>query len=276
MRLQLKQSVKPWIRWTGWFLVASVFAIACVALASWQIERRSEAVSKIERVAANYDLNTVALDEVSSLDPDSIVSYEWRSVELSGRYLTDDALLVRNRAIAGQPGFVQLVPFETTNGEVVVIERGWIPADSELNPSRAFLPSEADKIIIARVRLGEVIPNRDSPTGQLTSINLPEISELLAQELETSFYLRMLTESPAENENPQPLSRPVLDEGNHLSYAVQWIIFAAMGFFALFWAIRQEQEYRRMENDPSYVPRAARRKANTDSSVEDEILDRTN
>ena len=247
-----------------------------MALASWQIERRSEAVSKIERVAANYDLNPIAFDEVSPLDVDSIVSYEWRSVELSGRYLTGDVLLVRNRAIAGQPGFVQLVPFETSNGEIVVIERGWIPADSDLNPSREFFPSETDRTIIARVRLGEAIPNRNSPTGQLTSINLPEISELLSKEVETSFYLRMVTESPAESSNPQPLSRPVLDEGNHLSYAVQWIIFAAMGFFALFWAIRQEQEFRRMDKDPSYIPRAARRKANTDSSVEDEILDRSN
>ena len=253
-----------------------MFAIACVALASWQIERRSEAVSKIERVAANYDLNPIAFDEVSPLDVDSIVSYEWRSVELSGRYLTGDVLLVRNRAIAGQPGFVQLVPFETSNGEIVVIERGWIPADSDLNPSREFFPSETDRTIIARVRLGEAIPNRNSPTGQLTSINLPEISELLSKEVETSFYLRMVTESPAESSKPQPLSRPVLDEGNHLSYAVQWIIFAAMGFFALFWAIRQEQEFRRMDKDPSYIPRAARRKANTDSSVEDEILDRSN
>ena len=247
-----------------------------MALASWQIERRSEAVSKIERVAANYDLSPVGFDEVSSLDVDSIVPYEWRSVELSGRYLTGDVLLVRNRAIAGQPGFVQLVPFETSNGEIVVIERGWIPADSDLNPSRELFPSETDRTIIARVRLGEVFPNRNSPTGQLTSINLPEISELLSKEVETSFYLRMVTESPAESSNPQPLSRPVLDEGNHLSYAVQWIIFAAMGFFALFWAIRQEQEFRRMDKDPSYIPRAARRKANTDSSVEDEILDRSN
>jgi cytochrome oxidase assembly protein ShyY1 len=93
--------------------------------------------------------------------------------------------------------------------------------------------------------------------------------------LETKFYLRLVTENPGEPSNPQPLRRPVLDEGNHLSYAVQWIIFALMGFFALFWAIRHEQEDRRMEKDPSYVPRSARRTANTDSNVEDEILDRT-
>lgn len=269
----MKTPVKPWIRWTGWFLAASTFAAACVGLASWQIDRRSEAVSKIERVAANYDLSPVGLEELLDLDAQSVVSFEWRPVELSGTYLVDQTLLVRNRAIAGQPGFVQLIPFETEGGEQIIIERGWIPADSELNPQSAFEPS-ATKNLIARVRLGEEVPNRQSPSGQLTSINLPEIQKQLAGNLETKFYLRMINETPAEPSYPQPLSRPVLDEGNHLSYAVQWIIFAVMGFFALFWAIRQEQEYRRMERDPTYIPRSARRKANIDSSVEDEILDR--
>lgn len=270
----MKPVVRPWIRWTGWFLVASTFAVACIALASWQIDRRSQAVSKIERVAQNYDLKPVPIDEMFLQDSESIVTYEWRNVELTGKYLVEDSLLVRNRAIAGQPGFVQLVPFSLVTGEIVLIERGWIAADSDLNPTRAFLPSESEKSIIARVRLGEAIPNRDSPLGQLTSINLPEIKELVEFELETYFYLRLVTESPAESSYPQPLSRPVLDEGNHLSYAVQWLIFAVMGFFALFWAIRQEQEFRRIERDPTYVPRAARRKSNADSSVEDEILNR--
>ena len=270
----MKKTVNPWIRWTGWFIVACTFALSCVGLASWQIERRSEAVSKIERVASNYDLEKVSFEEVSSLSGDSVVAYEWRKVELSGSYVADDTLLVRNRAIAGQPGFVQLVPFFLETGETVLVERGWIAADSDLNPSNTFLPSESVKSLVARVRLGETIPNRESPTGQLTSINLPEIEKIFSFVVEKDFYLRMVSESPSESSYPQPLSRPVLDEGNHLSYAVQWIIFAVMGFFGLFWAIRQEQEFRRMEKDPTYVPRSLRRKANEDSNVEDEILDR--
>ena len=156
----------------------------------------------------------------------------------------------------------------------MLVERGWIAADSDLNPSNTFLPSESVKSLVARVRLGETIPNRESPTGQLTSINLPEIEKIFSFVVEKDFYLRMVSESPSESSYPQPLSLPVLDEGNHLSYAVQCIIFAVMGFFGLFWAIRQEQEFRRMEKDPTYVPRSLRRKANEDSNVEDEILDR--
>jgi hypothetical protein len=49
-----------------------------------------------------------------------------------------------------------------------------------------------------------------------------------------------------------------------------------MGFFALFWAIRQEREYRRMEKDPSYIPSSARNRKRTDADVEDELLDARN
>jgi cytochrome oxidase assembly protein ShyY1 len=88
--------------------------------------------------------------------------------------------------------------------------------------------------------------------------------------------LRLISESPGEQGSPQPLRKPTLDEGNHLSYAVQWILFALMGFFALFWAIRQEREYSRMEKDPSYIPRSARNRKKTDADVEDELLDARN
>jgi hypothetical protein len=49
-----------------------------------------------------------------------------------------------------------------------------------------------------------------------------------------------------------------------------------MGFFALFWAIRQEQEYRRIDKDPTYVPRAQRNRKRTDGDIEDELLDARN
>lgn len=272
----MKLLLKPWIRWTAWFMFATLFALACFVLASWQLDRRSEAVSKIERVAGNYDRTAVEILELTLLAQENIIEFEWRPVNLVGQYLPDKTLLVRNRAVAGQPGFVQLIPFRLVSGELILIERGWIQADSNLDPAASFLPSSNEKQLIARVRLGELGPNRNSPYGQLTSINLPEIESVLGQELETNFYLRLDSEIVPEISNPQPLSRPMLDEGNHLSYAVQWIIFAIMGFFALFWAIRQEQEFRRMERDPEYIPRASRNSENIDSAVEDEILNRAN
>lgn len=269
----MKLMAKSWLRWLSWFLLASLFAASCVALANWQFDRRDQAVSKIQRMVDNYEKPPISLESLSPLSIEEVTPFEWTPVEIEGRYLTDQELLVRNRPIAGQPGFLQIVPFETLDGEVVVIERGWIPADSDLAPATSMTPTNEQKIVTARVRLGELTPNRDSPEGLATSIHLESLQDKLSSEIEQSFYLRLITESPGEASTPQPLRKPTLDEGNHLSYAVQWILFALMGFFALFWAIRQEREYRRMEKDPNYVPRSKRNRKQTDGDVEDQLLD---
>ena len=267
---------KSWLRWLSWFLFASLFAAACVGLASWQFDRRDQAVSKIQRMVENYDKSAIKFDSISGLSLEDVTLFEWSPVELTGRYLTDQELLVRNRPIAGQPGFIQLVPFQLVSGETVIIERGWIPADSDLAPATLMTPSQEPKTLIARVRLSELTPNRESPEGFATSIHLESLETTIGIALEQQFYLRVISETPSEASSPQPLSKPTLDEGNHLSYAVQWILFALMGFFALFWAIRQEQEYRRIDKDPTYVPRAQRNRKRTDGDIEDELLDARN
>ena len=195
----------------------------------------------------NYEKTAITFGSISGLTLDEVTLFEWTPVALSGNYLVNQELLIRNRPIAGQPGFIQLVPFQLASGEVVIIERGWIPANSELAPATTMTPSDQPKALVARVRLSELTPNRDSPDGFATSIHLESLETTIGTALEQQFYLRLISELPGEASSPQPLSKPTLDEGNHLSYAVQWILFALMGFFALFWAIRQEQEYRRIE-----------------------------
>jgi cytochrome oxidase assembly protein ShyY1 len=272
----MKLMAKTWLRWLSWFILASLFAAACVGLATWQLDRRDQAVSKIERMVENYDKSPIGFDSISQLTLEQVTSYEWTPVQLEGIYLTDQELLVRNRPIAGQPGFLQIVPFQLSSGELVVVERGWIPADSDLAPATSMTPAAEPKILTARVRLSELTPNRDSPDGFATSIHLESLSQLLGTSVEQEFYLRLINESPGEPSSPQPLRKPTLDEGNHLSYAVQWILFALMGFFALFWAVRQEREYRRIEKDPTYIPRSSRNRKKTDADIEDELLDARN
>ena len=272
----MKLLAKSWIRWTAWFLVAVSFAAACVVLANWQLDRRDQAVSKIERMVQNYDKPAIGFSEVKGLSIAEVTSLEWTPVELTGSYLVADELLVRNRPIAGQPGFLQVIPFRVTTGETVLIERGWIPADSNLAPATVMTPGAEQKTVTARIRLGELTPNRDSPLGFATSLHLESLDELVASDLEQGLYLRLVSETPGEPSTPQPLGKPLLDEGIHLSYAVQWGLFALMGFFALFWAIRQEREYRRLEKDPNYVPRASRSRKRSDGDIEDELLDAKN
>lgn len=89
------------VRWTAYAAVAVVFAIACGFLSNWQFTRNAERSEQLALVEANYDAAPMALDDLippgSTLTP----ADQWQPVEVSGRYLNDQQLLVRNRAHAG-------------------------------------------------------------------------------------------------------------------------------------------------------------------------------
>ena len=252
-------------RWSGWFTLVVVFAIGTVFLSSWQFDRREEKVDQIELVQNNYNAPVSSLSEVVN-DGKLPSENEWLRVELVGNYLTDHVYLVRNRPLNGQPGFLQLVPFETLQGEIFAVERGWMPTGNTQD-SPDFIPTvESDqKTIAVRLRPSEPEISRGAPIGQIENINLSRFAEVTGLDIETDFYGRMAYEVPASEEYATPMPMPRMDEGNHLSYALQWILFGIMAFVAFGWALTQELRYR--------AGKVRIKKKDFDSDVEDSLLD---
>lgn len=268
-------------RWLGYVAVAVVFALACVALANWQLARREEARAAIERVERNWDAAPTSIDTV--LGPQNAWNEEatWTPVALSGEYLIDEQLLVRGRPNAGRPGFEVLVPFELADGRIVIVDRGWVPAGNEQDAPDAVPAAPSGPVeVVVRLKGGEpVIAGRSAPEGQVATIHLPAIADLVGGEVVTGAYGLLESEDPAPATRPIAYDRPVADEGPHLSYAFQWFVFALMGLVGLGWAIRQEYRHRN-EDDPAEQARAAKRasraaaKAPSDAEIEDALLDR--
>ncbi len=265
---------ESWKRWLAWLVAVSVFAVGCVFLSDWQFDRRQEAVKKIELVSANYDQSPVELADIvkdGQFDP----AHEWRQVLLEGRFIPEKAVLVRNRPYNGQPGFLQVVPFETSAGVLVAIETGWLPTGSKQDsPDIVPLPSSEPQQIIARLRPTEPTLNRNAPAGQLGTLNVEALVskvDLQGQVL-TSAYLRLATTYDSTQPWPKVLAKPELTEGNHLSYALQWILFALMAFTALIWGIRQEVRFKRMATDENYKPKTRKKLGDADKAAEDALL----
>jgi cytochrome oxidase assembly protein ShyY1 len=265
--------MQTWKRWIVWLLVASIFSVACVFLAQWQFDRRSEAVAKINLIAANFDMPPVPISELTDLNNFDLAN-EWRPVALDGKFLSDKAVLVRNRPYNGNAGFLQVVPFQLSTGEVVAVETGWLPTGSENDePDLIPLPNSENVEVIARIRPAEPTLNRDAPQGQIATINIESlISKVqLREPVYTSVYVR-LAESYNNADLPKVQAKPQLTEGNHLSYAFQWILFAMMAFGALWWAIRQERQIKKMELDPTFKPKRRKQIGDEDKAAEDGIL----
>jgi cytochrome oxidase assembly protein ShyY1 len=249
-----------------------VFALVTTLLSWWQFSRREERVAKIETVLSNYDSPVVDLANLSwDMGPGAEPKQEWRPVQVTGRYLSDKALLVRNRPLSGNPGFLQLVPFELVDGRVLVVERGWLPASTQITvPEYNPIPTQEVRQIVVRLRAGEADLARPAVAGQLASIDLGAVANLEpSRNYITDYYGRLVSEQPASAELPIPMPKPSLDEGNHLSYALQWLLFGIMAFAALIWAVRNDRRLR-LEAQGLLVPQPRKRtQADDDAAFED-------
>lgn len=262
-------------RWGGYLAVVIVFAVACGLLSWWQWARRAEAVAEIERVAANYDAAPVPVDEVLPELDSWELDDRWLPVRLTGEYLPEDQLLVRNRPYDGRSGFEVLVPFRLDDGRVFVIDRGWLPVGSSIDaPDVVPDPPSGQVTVVARLKQGEPeLPGRSAPEGQLATIHLPSVAELTGPQTFTGAYGLLASEQPAPADAPPaPALKPTADEGPHLSYALQWIAFGVLAFVALFWAFRRERRIAALPEAEQAAARAPRRRS-ADADFEDAVLD---
>ena len=264
-------------RWLGWLAFTTVFAIVCVGLAQWQWARRVEAVAEIRVVAQNWDAAPVALREVLPGDAPLAADAEWTPVTLEGEYLLDEQLLVRNRPLAGRPGFEVLTPLLLDSGEVFIVNRGWLPTgEAQDSPDVVPAAPSGPVEVLVRLKPGEpTIAGRGAPEGQIATINMPQLAEQVdGGPVVTGAYGLLDSESPAPAERPTAALRPAPDEGPHLSYTFQWYLFALLGFIGFGWALRHEHRaLRAEETGVPIVPRA--RRTPSDADIEDDIIERS-
>ncbi|MET0955921.1 MAG: SURF1 family protein [Cryobacterium sp.] len=267
-------------QWAGYLALTIVFAVVCSGLGMWQLARRAEAQAEISRVDANFDAAAVNLtDALPTLDSFE-ESQKWLPVEMTGTYLLDEELLVRNRTFNINPGFEVLTPLLLPNGDIFIVDRGWIPTgENQDAPDSVPAAPTGEVTVVARLKQGEpVLAGRSGTGNQVATINLPAIADRLGADTYTGAYGLMKTEDPAPADRPTAVARPVRDEGPHLSYAFQWFVFALMGFIGLGWAARQE--FRNINAEvPEEQLRAAERarrqaaKPRSDAEIEDELMD---
>lgn len=249
-------------RWAMYVGVAILFAIACAFLSNWQFSRNAERSEQLELVANNYDAAPVALGDLLAPGAELTPSDEWRPVRLEGRYLADEQLLVRNRAHGGSAAYEQLVPFRLDDGRTLLVDRGWLPpGNSQSLPDDIPDPPSGEVTVEVRLRPGEAAPTsgRTAEAGQVPTINLGLVAEQTGP-LEPGAYGLLMSETPAPATAPLTVDPPSNDPGPYLSYAIQWILFALMGFGFITYVIVSERRLRREDaedDDDGVVPAAA-------------------
>jgi cytochrome oxidase assembly protein ShyY1 len=234
-------------RWRRSLALAIAFAIGCGLLSWWQFSRRAETAAANALITSNAAATAVPLDDLLHSRTAYRSNLQWRTVILRGTYLPQHELLVRNRVDPdGDPGFEVLTPLRLVDGSVFVLDRGWVSiGDQHDRPNTVPAPPSGTVTVDARLQANEgPLAGRSAPAGEIPSINLAAVETQVGLPTYTGAYGQVRTELPAAAKDPQRLQpQPQdigTDEGTHLSYGIQWILFALLGFGALGWSIRRD------------------------------------
>jgi cytochrome oxidase assembly protein ShyY1 len=258
--------------WLRSLLLVVLFAVACVFLGRWQWARYVHRVDAAHRVEANYDSSPQPLQHLLPT-PDTALpgDLEWRRVTLTGTYLTDRTVLVRNRPLNGRFGYEVVVPLRTGSGALFLVDRGWIPnGRTGSRPDEVPAPPSGRVEVVTRVRPSEPASDQRPPPGQTLRINIPHLAAGLGVPTYQAYGV-LAGETPTTDTAPQPLPEPDLDLGNHLAYALQWWMFGAGGFLLLgYLALREAQnrDLRARGRDPAQVRRRRSRHEDEDEDEE--------
>ncbi|MDO9063498.1 MAG: SURF1 family cytochrome oxidase biogenesis protein [Microbacterium sp.] len=256
-------------RWVGYLALVTLFSVVAALLGWWQLSRLEERRAANLLVETNWDAPAVPLSQLLPR-PDSPwrSSLQWRTITVTGSYLIDEQLLVRNRPRDGYPGFEVLVPLQTERG-VFLVDRGWVPTGQQQDTPDAVPAAPTGEVtVVARLKPTEpALGDRTAPPGQVPTIQLSLIDAQVEGDLWLGGYGLLESETPPAAAGA-PVRRPAIDDGPHLSYAIQWFAFAVMAFVALWWFMREERRFLAGETP-------ARPRRRTDADEEDAILERS-
>lgn len=236
-------------RWWLATLLVIAAAIVMARLGIWQLDRLEQ------RQAFNAQVQWARVQPALDLNqsqPEDMAQMEWRAVQIVGEYDFANQVAIRNQYYDGQYGYHLLTPL-LSNGTAVLVDRGWIPADSISAPEdwRAYdVPGEVK--VTGQIRLGQskpafggiadALPADGSKLKVWNNADIEKIAYQLPYPI-LSVYIQEKPDS-ADQSPPIPFQPEVeLTEGPHFGYALQWFTFATILLFGYpFFISKQESK----------------------------------
>jgi len=226
--------LKP--RWIALGLFALLMTGLCLRLGFWQLDRLDGRRYFNRRYEAGMLADPAPVERLMESGGDLL----YRRATATGTYDPSREVILYGRTNQGEPGNHVLTPLRLSDGRAILVDRGWVPFAMDAPPVTAAAPPAAAVSVTGLLAPSEPggAPPSDGPVTTVTRADLDRVGRQLPYPL-LPFYLQLRSQVPAQvSELPVPPPVPTLDDGPHLSYALQWFAFAtiaAFGFGLLVW-----------------------------------------
>jgi len=198
--------------------------IVLICLGFWQLDRREQKATLIERVESRMDLDPVPLP-AQIHDPDV---WDYRPVTVTGRYVHDQEMYLFGRTYQRTPGIHVITPLEREDGAgVVLVNRGWVPLQRQAPETRPASQPKGRVTLtaIARMPVSAVnwaTPDNDLVTNSWFWIDLPAMARFA--DVAAAVQPVYLEVRAGESGDPLPVGGQTRIDfpNNHLQYALTW------------------------------------------------------
>jgi surfeit locus 1 family protein len=207
--------------------VIALVAAVCLRLGFWQLERLRERRDENRLAEAARALPELEL----SGRADSSLAH--RRVRATGVYARDGEIILRGQSHRERPGVVVVTPLRVAGGRVgVLVVRGFVPSADAVNVSSVPAAEGGDVTIRGiALPLGEreddgAMLERPGAGTTWKGLDRSAIEARLGYPV-AAVYVMQAPDSAAPA-SPRRMEPPALDDGPHLSYAIQWFAFAVI------------------------------------------------
>lgn len=203
----------------SFFLLIFVVEVLFLRLAYWQYERMHEK----EAAFAEYEKQ---LQQSPRLVHDFSTVEDWQIVRLKGQFVFDDEKLLQNRKYKSYSGYRLILPFKQTTGEVVMVDRGWIPKSFAKLDSEMLRDSNEVVELTGVVRF---VPQKkgwlDGPLYGTTKRVIKRVdTQVFSTPVEYKHFLIQATSSG--NQNIRSFVEKPKTGAQHSEYMLTWLALA--------------------------------------------------
>ena len=221
--------------------VALAAAALCVRLGFWQLERLRERQARNDAVVAAQRGRP---QPIARIPRDSTARY--RAAVVRGRLDYPNELVLASRTHQGSPGVELLTPVRIAGTDTaILVNRGWVYSPNAASVDRTrwhegdtltitgYVNLYVDDTAVTRSVLDPRIIRRVSRRELAGRLPYPVAPWYLVQ-----------TGDSADGAHPARRSIPVLDDGPHRGYAVQWFSFAIIALVGALFVVLRERHGR--------------------------------
>lgn len=230
----------------GILILGAVVAVTCVRLGVWQLSRLGQRRALRALVDRRERMSPLDLAAVTG-PTDSLI---YRAATVRGTFDLAHQLLVMDRVVREVPAVYVVTPLRYGD-RAVLVERGWTPSpDAYSVPLEALAEPETTSVTGVLMPVAHAIPPESSAWP--LHVRRADPASLSAR-LPYPLFPLVLRRTRATRSLPvklRLLTAPALDNGPHLSYAIQWFSFAAIAIVGSAILFLKDRRERRASGTP--------------------------